>query len=75
MNNNFLKINQQCLQNLIEINNALPLVETKGESTMLIYKIRVTLLAVLEQTQKDNQEEPIKIDNTKDNPIKKEDKT
>ena len=66
MENNFSKINQQCLNNLIEINNALPSVETKGESTMLIYKIRVTLLATLEQMQKDNQEEqPINIDTTK----------
>jgi hypothetical protein len=66
MDNNFLKINQQCLQNLIEINNVLPLVETKGESTMLIYKIRLTLSATLEQMQKDNQQEqPINIDTTK----------
>jgi hypothetical protein len=66
MENNFSKINQQCLQNLIEINNALPLVETKGESTMLIYKIRLTLSATLEQMQKDNQaEELINIDTTK----------
>jgi len=66
MENNFSKINQQCLQNLIEINNALPLVETKGESTMLIYKIRLTLSATLEQMRKDNQaEELINIDTTK----------
>ena len=67
MDNEFLKINKQCLQNLIEINNALPIIETKGESTMLIYKVRVTLMAVLEQMQKDNQpqEEPINIDTTK----------
>jgi hypothetical protein len=65
MENNFSKINQQCLQNLIEINNALPLIETKGESTMLIYKIRLTLSATLEQMQKDNQEQPINIDTTK----------
>jgi len=65
MDNQFSKINQQCLNNLIEINNALPLVETKGESTMLIYKIRLTLSATLEQMQKDNQEEPVNIDTTK----------
>jgi hypothetical protein len=77
MDNQFLKINQQCLNNLVEINNALPIVETKGDSTMIMYKIRLTLSATLEQMQKDNQVEQIKIDNTKDNdsnPIKKEDK-
>lgn len=79
MDNQFLKINQQCLNNLVEINNALPIVETKGDSTMIMYKIRLTLSATLEQMQKDNQEEPIKIDNTQQNDspnlVKKEDKT
>ncbi len=78
MDNQFLKINQQCFNNLIEINNALPVIETKGDSTMVMYKIRLTLSATLEQIQKDNQSqedknEPIKIDNTKDE--KKGDKT
>jgi hypothetical protein len=71
MENNFIKMNQQCFQNLVESTNALSNIETKGESTMLIYKIRVTLIATLEQIQKDNQEKSIEIDNTKD---KKEDK-
>jgi len=76
MDNQFLKINQQCFNNLIEINNALPIVETKGDSTMIMYKIRLTLSATLEQMQKDNQEEEkkiesIKIDNTKNTLIKK----
>lgn len=72
MDNNFSKINQQCLQNLIDINNALSSIETKGESTMIMYKIRLALSATLEQIQKDNQpkEESVEIDNTK----KKEDK-
>ena len=77
MEEQFLKINQQCLNNLIEINSALPSIETKGDSTMIMYKIRLFLSSTLEQIQKDNQEEPIKIDNTKDNdsnPIKKEDR-
>jgi len=76
MEEQFLKINQQCLNNLIEINSALPSIETKGDSTMIMYKIRLFLSSTLEQIQKDNQEEPIKIDNTKDNDsnlIKKED--
>jgi len=66
MDNEFLKINKQCFQNIIDATNALTNIETKGESTMLIYKIRVTLLASLEQMQKDNQEQSIEIDNTKD---------
>jgi hypothetical protein len=66
MENNFSKINQQCLQNLIEINGALSAIETKGDSTMIMYKIRLTLSATLEQMQKDNQQEqPINIDTTK----------
>lgn len=50
-------VNEQCLANLYEINNALPSIETKGDSTLLIYKIRVMLNATLEQIQKDNSEE------------------
>jgi len=75
MENNF-KINDACLQQLAEISNALLLVETKGDSTMVMFKIRVTLDAVLKQIQEDNQsgetrqEKSIIIDNTK----KKEDK-
>jgi hypothetical protein len=74
MEEELLKINKQCFQNLIDINNALSSVETKGDSTIVIYKIRVTLMAVLEQMQKDNQsketqeqqkEQGAIIDNTK----------
>jgi hypothetical protein len=67
MDTEFLKINKQCFQNILEATNALANIETKGESTMLIYKIRVTLLASLEQMQKDNQEQPAIIDNTQQN--------
>ena len=74
MENQFLKINNQCLQNLMEINGALSSIETKGDSTMTMYKIRLTLSATLEQMQKDNQNEPIKIDNTVDNTETKEEK-
>jgi len=74
MENQFLKINNQCLQNLMEINGALSSIETKGDSTMIMYKIRLTLSATLEQMQKDNQNEPIKIDNTVDNTETKEEK-
>ena len=55
----FFKINQQCIQNLADINIALNSIETKGESTMIMYKIRLTLAATLEQIQKDNQPEDI----------------
>lgn len=79
MDTEFLKINKQCLQNLMEINGALSAIETKGDSTMVMYKIRLTLSSTLEQMQKDNQVEdkPTEIDNTKTE-IKdkeKEDKT
>lgn len=47
-------VNEQCLGNLYEINNALSSIETKGDSTMVMYKIRLTLAATLEQIQKDN---------------------
>jgi hypothetical protein len=55
----FFKINQACIQNLADINVALSSIETKGESTMVMYKIRLTLAATLEQIQKDNQPEDI----------------
>ena len=77
MENNFFKINSTCLQQLTEINNGLTLVETKGDSTMVMFKIRLSLDAVLKQIEEDNQSEetkqedkPIIIDNTK----QKEDK-
>ena len=71
MENNNYKINKQCIQNLIFISNELlPLVETKGDSTMIIYKIRLSLASTLDQIQKDNappegDKEGITIDNTK----------
>jgi hypothetical protein len=55
----FFKINQQCIQNLADINVALNSIETKGESTMIMYKVRLMLSASLEQIQKDNQPEDI----------------
>ncbi len=57
MNTDFFKINQQCLQNIMEATNALSQIETKGDSTMMMYKIRLLLSASLEQIQKDNEEE------------------
>ena len=76
MENEFFKINQQCLQNLMEINGALASVETKGDSMLILYKIRITLSAVLEQMQKDNEkiEEEISIDNTKNDSKEEKDK-
>jgi hypothetical protein len=57
---NFFKINQQCLQNIVEIRDALSSIETKGESTMIMYRIRLSIMATLEQIQKDNSnEEPL----------------
>ena len=50
----FFKINQQCIKNLADIKEALEIIETKGESTMIMYRIRLTLMATLEQIQKDN---------------------
>ena len=58
------KLNQQCLQNMLEINNGLALIETKGDSLMILYRIRLTLDAVLKQIQEDNEEAPAVIDNT-----------
>ena len=57
MENNFLKINKQCIQQLVNVNSALPSVETKGDSTMIMYKIRLIIDAVLQQIQKDNNSE------------------
>ena len=66
MNENIIyKINQQCLQNLIAIQNELlPAIETKGDSTMIMYKARLTLFSTLEQIQKDNA--PVENEKTED---------
>lgn len=50
------KINDQCLAHLKGIHDALTNIETKGDSTIIMYKIRLTLDAVLQQIDKDNQE-------------------
>jgi hypothetical protein len=55
----FFKISKECIQNLADINVALNSIETKGESTMIMYKIRLMLSASLEQIQKDNQPENV----------------
>ena len=65
-----LKINEQCFRNINDVYAALGAIETKGDSTMIMFKIRTTLQATLEQIQKDNEEENkeekgIIIDNTK----------
>jgi len=77
MENNFFKINSTCLQQLTEINNGLTLVETKGDSTMIMFKIRLTLDAVLKQIEEDNQSKEIKQEETPiiiNNTNKKEEK-
>ncbi len=66
MEKEFYKLNKIGLQHLIEINGALASIETKGDSTLILYKIRMTLSAVLEQMQKDNEAEE------EDKPAKKE---
>jgi len=73
----FSKINKTCLQQLVEINNGLTLVETKGDSTMIMFKIRLTLDAVLKQIEEDNQSKEIKQEETPiiiNNTNKKEEK-
>jgi hypothetical protein len=57
MDNSFLKITNQCFQNFLEINSALSLIETKGDSTIMIYKVRTLFSSLLEQIQKDNQDD------------------
>jgi len=57
MESKFYKINDISLQHLIEINGALASIETKGDSTLILYKIRTTLSAVLEQMQEDNKQD------------------
>ncbi|GEM_PF-5208931 len=49
------KINDQCLSHIQGMREALAIIETKGDSTMIMYKIRLTLDAVLEQIRKDNE--------------------
>ena len=73
----FSKINKTCLQQLVEINNGLTLVEIKGDSTMIMFKIRLTLDAVLKQIEEDNQSKEIKQEETPiiiNNTNKKEEK-
>ncbi len=54
MENDFFKINKECIQHLVDISSGLSLIETKGDSTMVMFKIRNIMDAVLQQIQKDN---------------------
>jgi len=45
------KINEQSFNNLKEINNALGIIETKGESTMIMANIRQAMVAIIQQTK------------------------
>ena len=56
MEKEFLKINRTCLQNLLDIHQALASIETKGDSTLILSKVRVTFSSTLEQMKKDNEE-------------------
>ena len=53
----FYRINEICIQHLLGIYNDLSLIETKGESTMKMYKIRTTLEGVLFEMREDNKQE------------------
>jgi hypothetical protein len=53
------KISEQSFNNLKEINNALGIIETKGESTMIMANIRQAMIAILQQTE-EIMEEPEK---------------
>jgi len=53
------KINEQSFNNLKEINNALRIIETRGESTMIMANIRQAMAAIIQQTQ-ETIEEPAK---------------
>lgn len=56
MENEILKINKQCFSNLIMIRDALPNVETKGDSSVILVKVRTLLETTLQQIQEDNKE-------------------
>ena len=54
MENEFLKINKTCLQNILDINKTLASIETKGDSTMILSQLRILLASTLEQMKADN---------------------
>ena len=49
-----LIISETCLQHLLDINSALPSIETRGDSTLTIAKIRTVLDAVVKTIIKEN---------------------
>jgi len=53
------KISEQSFDNLKEINNALRIIETRGESTMVMANIRQAMVAIIQQAQ-EIIEEPVK---------------
>jgi hypothetical protein len=56
MENEFLKINKVCLQNILDINKTLASIETRGDSTITLAQVRILLASTLEQMKKDNEE-------------------
>lgn len=62
MKNDFLKMSEQCMENLLNIANALALIETRGGSTEIIYKVRSMFAETLRQIKEDNSPQDNKID-------------
>lgn len=56
----FLKINNTCIEQLVSLENLLYDIEGKGDNLVKIYRALVTLRAVLEQINEDNQEQESK---------------
>ena len=56
----FLKINKTCIEHLVGLEELLYDIEGKGANLVKIYRALVTLRAVLEQINEDNQEQESK---------------
>ena len=54
------KITEQAYKNLQEINNALGIIETRGDSTMIIANVRQALGTILQQIVEIPEEKPVK---------------
>lgn len=56
----YLKINNTCIEQLVSLESLLYDIEGKGDNLVKIYRALLTLRAVLEQINEDNQEQESK---------------
>lgn len=54
MNKEYLKINTEAVEHLLSVSNGLSQIDTRGDSTILMAKLREVMSHVINEIRKDN---------------------